>query len=73
MGVLARCEGLRNGLAAKEGEPGPTPPTLTSSVTLAVSIILIGATVSMPINIMMVPATNFSLKENRRVNYLLST
>lgn len=36
MGVLARCEGLRNGLAVKQGEPGMTPSTLISSVTLVV-------------------------------------
>lgn len=41
-----------------------TPPILTSCVNL----VLVSATVSVSINIRMIPATNFSLKEAARVN-----
>jgi len=59
MGVLARCGWLRNGLEAEGGEPG---------MTSCMNLVLISATISVPINIRMIPATNFSLKEAARVN-----
>ena len=48
---------------------GPdTTPTPTSFVTLVGSAVLVLATMSVPVNIMMITATNFSLKGAVRVN-----
>jgi len=37
-------------------------------MTSCMNLVLISATISVPINIRMIPATNFSLKEAARVN-----